>query len=89
MSNWVDLPDSVNDELIYLLATRYPELENESSVNRTISPTKSKEPKVRYEAQVRYFTKEGSFSAFFQYVEVNNYPNGYTYSWYSARDDAD
>lgn len=86
MGNVVDVPENVRAELLAVLATRYKELESNEQVERPISYSSSKNPKVRYEATVRYVGENFSQTATFAYEEREDRTYGRIFQWHCTRD---
>ncbi|MGJ0429348.1 hypothetical protein [Methylobacter sp.] len=81
-----NIPENVEKELEAILQQRYKDLEGNKNIHRSISYERSREPKVRYEADVRYFLENWSGAALFQYIERRDEKLGYAHYWYCRKD---
>ena len=81
---FIEPPENVQQELIDLLKSRYPDLEAKLNgyFTRNISYDSGERP-IRYEATVTYFFEKSTPTAIFSYKE--NMSNR-TYFWYCRHD---
>jgi hypothetical protein len=83
MSKFVNPPQNVEDELHQTLLRRYPDLEGNQDVYRSISYGSGSSAVSRYSATVTYYRGQGSFRALFEYQKNREKQ---VYYWYCSND---
>lgn len=83
MSKFVNPPQNVEDDLHETLIRRYPDIEGNKEIYRSISYGSGGSRLSRYSATVTYYHSQSSYRALFEYQENREKR---AYHWYCTHD---